>query len=127
MISPRLSDWETRFAAFLAAADADARAGQKNYCALFAAEAVEAITGTNPAQAFRGRYAETAKRLEATIDELFPPRPVAFARRGDLAWNGAAVGVVIGSEALFVGETPAGEPGLVRVPRDEWEKAWTVG
>lgn len=127
MPAERLSDWETRFAAFLEHAGEQARAGNKNYCALFAAEAVEAVTGQNPARAFRGRYVETATRLEATIDGLFPQRHVAFARRADLAWNGEAVGVVIGSDALFVGSTPEGEPGLMRVPRAEWVKAWSVG
>jgi hypothetical protein len=118
----RLSDWEARLAAYLGVATEAARAGTVNFCALFAAGAVEAVTGEDPAKQFRGRYAETAARLEDALDGLFPVRPVAFARRGDLAWSGAAVGVVVGSEALFVTNRD-----LLRLPRRDWSKAWTVG
>ncbi len=88
---------------------------------------MSAITGRSPARQFRGRYLEVADNLEATIDGLFPVRPKAFARRGDLAWKDGAVGVVIGAEALFVGTNEAGEPDLVRFARPTWEKAWAVG
>lgn len=123
----RLPDWETRLSAYLADARPRVQAREQNLCALFAAGAVEAVTGTDPAKPFRRKYAATAKRLEAAMDELTAARPAALARRGDLAWHGGSVGVVVGSEAVFVGETPAGAPDLVRVHRRDWEKAWSVG
>ena len=91
----RLPDWEERLHAYLAS-----RAGAEHAygvidCCLFSADAVEAMTGHDPAAAFRGRYSSAAgsaralKRygagtLEATIDTMFEAIPVAFARRGDL-------------------------------------------
>lgn len=126
-MTARLKDWDDRLGSYLAAATEAVREGREHFCALFAAGAVEAQTGENPAEAFRGRYAETAENLERTIDGLFAERPKALARRGDLAWHDGAVGVVIGSDALFVGENAAGEPDLVRVPRRDWVKAWGVG
>lgn len=126
-MTARLPDWDTRFAAYLAEAAKAVRDGGEHYCALFGAGAVEALTGENPATAFRGRYSEVAAALEAVIDSLFPVAPVAFAQRGDLAWHDGSVGAVIGGDALFVGEQPPGTPGLARVPRREWEKAWKIG
>lgn len=126
-MAARLSDWETRFAAYLADAHVRVRAGKRHYCALFAAGAVKAVTGSDPSKPFRGKYAETAARLEAAGDDYFDERPAALAQRGDLAWHDGSVGVVIGSEALFVGENELGEPDLVRVHRRDWVKAWAVG
>ena len=51
----RLPDWEARFVAYLGAARTAVEEGRENYCALFAAGSVEAVTGDNPAAAFRGR------------------------------------------------------------------------
>lgn len=122
-MSARLPDWDTRFTAYLAQAAVTVREGREQFCALLGAGAVEAVTGDNPAAAFRGRYSEVAAALEATIDGLFAVKPAAFAQRGDLAWHDGCVGVVIGGEALFVGE----HDGFVRIARREWEKAWAVG
>jgi len=118
----RRSDWEARLSAHLADAQAQAASGDLTLCGLLAAGAVEAVTGTNPVAPLNGKYARAAARLEAFLDERFHERPAALARRGDLAWHDGSVGVVIGTEALFVGE---GE--LVRVPRRDWAKAWSVG
>jgi hypothetical protein len=135
----RLSNWEALLSAYLKEAQGLAMAfdgsDRTSVCAFFAAGAVEAITGADPVREFRGRFttaagAEKALRkygkgtLEATIDAKFPERPVALARRGDLVWNGEAVGVCIGADAMFM---PAEGVGLVRVPRAEWVKAWGVG
>lgn len=126
-LTDRLSDWETRFADYLAEATIAVRAGRENFCALFAAGAVEAVTGTNPAKKYRGRFRETAGRLEAALDETFAERPPALARRADLVWHNGAVGVVIGSDALFVGTNETDAPDLLRVARRDWAKAWSVG
>ncbi len=132
----RVSDWETRLADYLAGmAGAEFRFGAAD-CALFAAGAVLAMTGNDPAAAFRGKYRSQAGAiralrqigagsLEATIDALFVEKPVGFALRGDLVMHDGAVGVCIGGDALFVGEE-GGAPGMIRVPRSQWQKAWHV-
>lgn len=126
-MTARLPDWETRLVAYMAAARERVRDGDEKYCALFACGAVEAVTGENPADAYRGRYRQVADDLEATFDANFDERPMALAQRGDLAWHDGSVGVVMGAEAVFVGEQPEGTPALVTVPRAEWAKAWGVG
>lgn len=118
----RLPDWETRLSGYLTDAMARVRAGEPAFCALFAGGAVEALVGVDPSKAFRGRLKATSEVLEETLDGLFAERPVALARRGDLAWYDGSVGVVIGDEALFVADRD-----LVRVARSQWAKAWSVG
>lgn len=121
-MSGRLPTWDMALASYLAQVVPEVREGRDDLCALFAAGAVEAVTGDNPAARFRGRYAEVAEALEATIDGLFPEVPRAFAQRGDLAWYDGSVGVVVGGDALFVGDND-----LEHVPRALWVKAWGVG
>ena len=100
------------------------------------------MTGTDFAAAYRGKYRSVAgsiralKRhgkgtLEATIDALFPERPIAFARRGDLVMMAGSLGVCIGHDALFVMETSRLDigtvsEGLERAERAFWDKAWAV-
>lgn len=127
MTAPRYSDWETRLSAYLEKALADVRKGRRHYCALFATGAVKAMTGWEATEPYRGKYADVAKNLETTFDANFAEKPAALAIRGDLAFSDGSVGVVIGADALFVGENEHGEPDLVRVPRRDWVKAWGVG
>lgn len=128
----RLPDWECRLAAYVAAARNAAEAGGADgrLCALVAAGAVEAMTGTNPALRFRGRYARVARDLEGTIERLFAEVPPALAQRGDVALmmgeGGPALGICFGADALFLGEE-GGRPALVRRPRSAWVRAWAVG
>lgn len=126
MVSERRPDWEARLVAYMDAARLAVEAGDEAFCGLFAAGAVEAVTGDDLAAQYRGRYREIAARLEAVIDEHLPERPRALAQRGDLAWHDGSVGVVMGDNAYFVGERD-GKPALVNVPRAEWQKAWGVG
>lgn len=134
----RLSDWEQRLAAYLEPLMTGARFewGALD-CALFAADAVLAMTGHDIAAPFRGRYSTAAgsaralKRygagdLKSTFDTLLPPRPIGYARRGDVVMSGGAVGICAGGFALFVGQEPEHE-GLIRIPRTEWAHAWSVG
>lgn len=133
----RISTWEQALADYLAGMeDAEFKHGTAD-CALFAAGAVLAMTGDDPAKAFRGKYKSQASAvralrnigagdLESTIDGMFDEKPAAFAQRGDLVWNGESVGICVGAHALFIGEEEE-TPGLIRVPRAAWEKAWTVG
>jgi len=143
--APRAGDWEAALGAFLAACEGRPYAWGEHDCALFAAGAVQAMTGADPAAAFRGRYRSKrgaakalrelgAGTLEATIDGLFETITPAFAQRGDLVLHEGAVGVSAGRFALFVGDALQGAEGgadvavagLVRVPRAAWEKAWRV-
>lgn len=133
----RRADWEQRLAAYLAGCEGAAFIWGKMDCALFAAGAVLAMTDFDPAAAFRGRYRSVAGSvralrvhgagtLEATIDSMFPERPIGFARRGDLVLHDGAVGVCVGDAAVFIGEE-GGAPGLVRIARSGWTRAWSVG
>ena len=140
-MTDRLPDWEDRLHDYLAGLAGASFAWGTLDCALFAAGAVLAMTGDDPAAAFRDRYGTArgsvralrkwgAGTLEATIAATFADRPLAFARRGDLALVdgplGASVGVVVGADALFVGEED-GAAGLVRFPRAAWRRCWGVG
>jgi hypothetical protein len=101
-------------------------------CGLFCAGAVEAMTGDDPAAAFRGAYEDAtgaakvlrdkgAGTLVGTVASLFDEKPPAFAQRGDIVWNGEAIGLCFGPVALFVSDG-----GLTRVARSEWERAFSV-
>ena len=133
----RLADWEQRLHGYLTGLAGRGFTWGRLDCALFAAGAVMAITGEDPAAAFRGRYRTArgsvralrrfgAGTLEATIAAQFEDRPAAFARRGDLALVagelGPMVGVVIGADALFIGDD-----GFERRPRADWSRCWSVG
>jgi hypothetical protein len=133
----RLPDWEVRLHAYIEACAGAVFAWGELDCALFSAGAVLAMTGTDPAASFRGRYSTAvgsaralrrygAGTLEATIDAGFVEKPLAFAGRGDLVMIDGAVGVCLGADALFIGEAD-GLPGLVRFARATWTKTWSVG
>lgn len=133
----RKGDWQTALSAYIAECEGRPFAWGSHDCAMFAAGAVLAMTGTDIAAEFRGRYSTEAgsvralKRyghgtLEATLDAKLPAVPIGFARRGDLVMRDEAVGVAMGPFALFAGEAE-GRPALVRVPRSEWRNAWSAG
>lgn len=133
----RLSTWEADLSAYIASVRNLPFVYGKHDCGLFAAGAVVAMTGEDPAAEFRGKYsseigiAKALKKigagdLETTLDTMFETRPVGLLRRGDLAWNGDSVGVCMGGYALFVGQEGERE-GLIRVERSDWLKGWRVG
>ena len=91
------------------------------------------MTGVDPMAEFRGQYdsLKTSIKalrdigegdLEKTLDAKFDVAPVAFARRGDIAFFDGSAGIVAGRFAWFVSDD-----GLERVPLAYWEKAWRVG
>jgi hypothetical protein len=132
----RRGDWEQALASYLIECEGRPYAWGEHDCALFAAGAALAMTGVDPAAAFRGRYhskrtAMAALRsigagtLKTTIDAIYAPIGIGFAQRGDWALHEGAVGVVAGAFALFVGDVDD-LPGLIRVPRAAWRKAWRV-
>lgn len=128
----RLADWEARLSDYLTGVAGEAYSYGQHDCALFAAGAVLAMTGNDPAVEFRGRYSTAAGSLkalkkygagdlEATIASKFEAKPIGFAQRGDLVMHAGAVGVCIGADALLVTDD-----GLTRVPRADWAGAFAV-
>lgn len=127
----RASDWEPRLNAYLAEHRKDEFRYGVMDCSLFAAGAVEAMTGEDPAAEYRGKYKSLAgsvralkrKSLAEVMDAKFEQVPPAFAMRGDVVMKDGSLGICIGREALFVGEE-GGAAGLVRL--SGWESAWRV-
>lgn len=134
----RLPDWKSRLGTYVA--------GQFNQpfrpgifdCAIFAAGAVEAMTGVDLSAPFKGRYSTLEAGIEAlraaghanhlaliidTFDEVHP----AFAQPGDIALldggDHAAIGIVQG-EHIYALRGDAGGVGLA--PRDAMQRAWRV-
>lgn len=104
-----------------------------NDCCMFAAGAVLEMTGEDPMSEFRGQYDSLkgslkvikeigAGTLELTLDSKFEEVSIGYAQRGDLAFFDGSVGVVMGDFAYF-----ASDDGLERIPRDLWDKCWSVG
>lgn len=125
----RLPDWKARLAEYVTrCAQQPYELGQHD-CALFAAGAVEAVSGSDPAAEWRGRYttkvgglralarAGHADHIAATAATL-PEIPPAFAAVGDIACvedpesRQAVLGVVQG-ELVYV----LREAGLGLMPR----------
>lgn len=121
VLPPRRPDWYEALSRYLAETARTPFAHGEMDCALFAAGAVAAMTGVDPAQRWRGRYktlkgglgalrrAGFADHLALTA-ALLPEIPVALAQPGDLAVvetaDGPALGVVALPTVLF--RTPAG-------------------
>jgi hypothetical protein len=132
----RLPDWRPRLTAYLAeTAGLGFRYGS-NDCALFAAGAVRAMTGHDPAAAWRGTYTTLEgglKRLRKAgvqdhvdqVGRLFPPVAPAFAHVGDIAMIDAPEGRSLG---VFVGDVIAclSPHGLGHIPRAAAALAWSV-
>lgn len=122
----RKTDWQTGLARYLGEVARKPLAYGTHDCALFAAGAVAAITGDDPAAPFRGRYTTLRGGLRVLrgagyadhIDlarTLFAGIPVALALPGDLAViatpDGSSLGVVQGGSVYVL--HPGGHLGLV--------------
>lgn len=129
----RISTWEEALSNYIATKRHEPFDYGVNDCCLFAAGAVEAITGEDPMSEFRGKYDSLkgsikalkdigAGTLEATMDNKFPEVEIGHAQRGDLAFFNDSVGVVVGGFAYFVSDD-----GLERINRSFWDKCWGVG
>ncbi len=133
---PKLPDWQDRLSAVV-----NGRIGRQpewgtNDCMTWAADCVEAQTGHDYLEAYRGRYHSARGALRALLrldgvrlpielmDKLWGPRlPVHQAQHGDLvvvdglSWPlsmGPSVGLCYGARSLFVGTGENGD-GLVRL------------
>lgn len=137
----RKSDWEEKLNDYVSTRlDADFEWGKVD-CAMFVAGAVKAMTGTDPARGFHGKYKDekgarraikkigNADTLPAMVDDMAPRRAKAMARRGDVIFTrDGNLAICWGTVALAVGEDPAtGTKGLIRVPPAEWRRAWQIG
>lgn len=90
----RYDDWGPRLTMYLRDASREPFGYGSSDCALFAAGAVQAITGQDLAADFRGKYATYhdglrltgAARLSKLVDGLLSLTDRAHAHRGDIAW-----------------------------------------
>ena len=144
----RKEHWDTRALHdfLLSRADAPFVWGQHD-CALFAADAIGAMTGVDIAEEFRGKYSDESG-AKATIRSIARGSTVAeaaaycarkhglaewpfplFARRGDLVVVRNADGSVIAGIVHLNGRhvVAAGEKGLLRLPMRSVLRAWHVG
>lgn len=133
----RAPDWRRKLELYVAEAAVRPFAFGEHDCATFAAGAVAAMTGVDPAGRYRGGYGSLTEGLQLLraggvedhldlADRLFEAIPVARARPGDLAavatGEGDALGIVQGEHVYLVG------PGGLRlVPLTEAARAWRVG
>jgi hypothetical protein len=114
-------------------------------CVNFAANCVLAMTGDDPMADFRGAYDSPDTAIEAlkfqgkgtlyhTMVSIFgQPASAGSAMRGDLIYqvfpNGPAIGVVVGTEAYFVGAYTTNEietPGLQSIALSPKAKIFKV-
>lgn len=128
----RVTIWEEALSDYIASKRDEPFEYGVNDCCMFAAGAVEVMTGVDPMQEFRGTYSDLRGSLKAlkeigegdletTLDSKFDEIPISHAQRGDLAFFDDSVGVIMGGFAYFVSDD-----GLERVPREMWDKCWSV-
>lgn len=136
-LKPRLQDWPERLAALVEARREVPFAWGSHDCALFMADAVAAVTGEDPAAAFRGYTTEAeaeeilgAEGLEGVVARALAEFgcgdcPPALAQRGDVALallgNQPTMVVVLGE--VLAGPGPRG---LVFLPSARIQRAWSV-
>ena len=141
----RTPDWQHKLHDFLVARAKEPFAWGSNDCALFAADAIQAITGEDLAAEFRGYKDEEGATAAVksvangtTVEDavvyiakkhnLQERKSILFAQRGDLViyqgTEGLAAGVVhlSGTHALFVSPT-----GLHKIRLRYCKRAWKVG
>lgn len=141
MTMGKLPDWQDRLAAYLEDCQGRRFAYGSHDCALFAAGAVEAMTGVDLAEGWRGRYrgpasarralgGSPAEGLMATVDAaLGPRRAPGEALAGDvlavpLSATRIALGVCVGAgDMVALVRYPSG---LVVRGSDPALAAWSV-
>ncbi|HTN12513.1 MAG TPA: hypothetical protein VL154_16205 [Acetobacteraceae bacterium] len=134
----RVPTWPERLAALIEERRHTPFVWGTHDCCLFAADAVLATTGADPAAEWRGRYdseAEAlellgARGLEGTVADAMaafgaPECPVLAAQRGDVvlatSGNEPLVGVAFGSRIVVPGPER-----LVFLPLSAGSRAWAV-
>lgn len=134
----RLPYWEEALSLYLDRChDTQFKWGEHD-CALFAAGAVKAMCGVDPAETMRGTYSDARGAAEAlkekaagtllkTANAWFGEhKHPAQAKRGDIvAKDRTTLGVCVGHWSWFVGEEGSHQ-GLIAIPTADCKKAWTV-
>jgi len=117
----RVGDWELALYNYVVSVDGEPFEYGELDCVMFAAGAVDAMTGEDPVANHRNSYKNEigASKLlhkladgtvEGLLDLHLPTIPIGFARRGDLALFEGSVGIVMGGFAIFIGELEPEEP-----------------
>jgi len=129
-MSRRREGWEHQLAECIDAGQQLPFCWGTHDCATFVANCLLAMSGSDFAAEFRGRYktekgAARAIRkkygsLPAYLDTIFERVSVTFARRGDIVFYQSAVGMCYGSTSFFAGL----HGGLAAVPTLSCETAW---
>jgi hypothetical protein len=131
----RLHDWPERLAELIQQRLASPFAWGSNDCCLFAADAILATTGEDPAAALRGAYSDAAGALgvlngrqpaDLAGELLGDPLPTpALAHRGDIVCHETdgrqTLGVCVGDQWCA-----PGDEGLVFQPMSQVRLAWRV-
>ena len=122
----RYADWQARLHVYLASVARAPLAYGQHDCALFAADAICAMTGLDLAARYRGRYDSLAGGLQLLVGDGFADHvalaraqlaqgAIAMAMPGDVAVfetdQGSALGVVQGASVYVL--HPGGMLGLV--------------
>lgn len=136
--SHRAADWEDRLRTYLDRVAEDPFRWGQHDCALFAAGAIKAMTGFDPAADLRGTYSTKTGALEAlrehcagtllrtAVHWLGAPKSIHQVKRGDIVMRDRfTLGVCVGLHSYFVGEGP-GTIGLVPLPTHSLKHAFTV-
>lgn len=137
VMAPRLPDWKTRLDALIAAANRAPWAWGNHDCLAFAAKVVEAVTGEDLFEPYRGRYHDEAGAAALVPDvaqfmrnlaerQGWPEISAQEAQDGDLAiferGSVPLVGAIYGSMVF-----PRSPRGLRTVSRFMASNAWAVG
>ncbi len=133
----RRQDWPLRLIAWLESVRERPFEWGAHDCVLAAADAVQMMTGEDPAKAYRGLYSSKREAvvilaehggLAAMVTAALGPQLqfVKMAQRGDLVLvdtpgEGPAISVVLGAEAAGPGKN-----GAVFTPMAGWKTAWRV-
>ena len=129
----RRLDWPEKLAEHLAETEAAGAWSEARYCVLWAADAVLAMTGHDPAAHVRGLAVDDAYRAireaghksveAAVIAALGEPVHPSRARRGDvvLKEDGLAVGICCGEFTAFLSD-----PGVAYLPTLEQRAAFQI-
>ncbi len=132
----RLPDWDQRLAATVRAWSARPFDWSAADCTAWAGACVEAVSGCNPHEEFRPRYATADEAAQLMIEvgglirwarrNLGPARGAQFARRGDLVAARLESGVVL-APCLGMMLAVPGIDGLRLLPRARGVVCWRIG
>jgi hypothetical protein len=141
----RLPNWQTRLSAYLSANRSTPFRYGLNDCCIFSCDCVQAMTGHDMGEWFRGKYSTRKGAMEAikqrtggagvtaiaryTAESLgMPEVPVAHAQRGDMALIGKGTKAILGIVSLSGLDVMAlNKTGIVRVAFEHVTVAWRVG